>query len=154
MDYTIDIVERPQQTAAVVHGHAGPEHIAEFVGRAFGAVARLVEHEGLTYAGAPFGRYVPTSDGFDIDAGFPVTGDAVAEGEVELITLPAGPAAHTVHTGPYAEVGAAYEATGAWLHEHGYRRAGAPWEVYLDGPDIPLPRTELFWPVRPAADGS
>ena len=149
MSYEIDVVERPEQAAAVVRGHADSAHIAEFVSHAFGAVASVVEHEHLTYAGAPFGRYTPHQDGsFDIEAGFPVEGAAVPEGEVDIVTLPGGLAAHTVHVGPYSGIGAAYEATGAWVAAHGYAVAGPPWEAYLDGPEVASPRTEIWFPIR------
>ena len=151
MTYDIDVVQRQEQPAAVVHGHADTAHIAEFVSHAFSAVASVVEQEHLSYAGAPFGRYAPHQDGsFDIEAGFPVAGAAVPEGEVEIVMLPGGPTARTMHVGPYSGIGAAYAATSAWIAAHGYAVAGPPWESYLDGPEVANPRTEVCFPIRRA----
>jgi uncharacterized protein (DUF302 family) len=64
------------------------------------------------------------------------------------------PAAHTVHHGDYAGIGAAYQALDEWILSHGYRSAGPPTETYLTGPDtVPDPagyRTELSIPVMPS----
>lgn len=149
MTYQIEIVELREQPAAVVHGHADSGHIGQFLEKAFSDVAAVVAAEHLTYTGAPFGRYTPTGDGgFDVEAGFPVSGPAVAAGAVEIITLPGGLVARTLHRGSYEGIGAAYEATGAWVQQHGFIVAGAPWETYLDGPEVPTPRTEVYFPVH------
>lgn len=149
MSYQVEIVDRPEQTAAVLRGHAAGADIGPFLTEAFGSVAALVGQQRLTYTGPPFARYTPTEDGsFDIEAGFPVAGPATSRGRVEIITLPGGPTARTLHVGPYETVGAAYEATAGWLQEHGYVAVGTPWEAYLDGPGTPNPRTEVCVPVR------
>lgn len=63
-------------------------------------------------------------------------------------TLPGGHVATTVHVGSYAQVGAAYDAAQRFLTDEGHEVAGAPWEVYLDEPGVPEPRTEVFVPCR------
>lgn len=149
--YDVEVIERPEQPAVVLRGHADSAHIAEFVGRAFGETAAVVEQEHLSFAGPPFGRYLPTGNGeFDIEAGFPVSGSATPQGNVDIVTLPGGLTAHTMHVGSYEGVGAAYEATATWVAEHGYVTSGPPWETYLDEPSVPNPRTEVFFPVRRA----
>ena len=45
-------------------------------------------------------------------------------------------------------IGAAYEAVQTWLVRNGYVGGGEPWECYLDGPDAPQPRTEVFFPCH------
>ena len=54
--------------------------------------------------------------------------------------------ATTVHTGSYDGVVEAYRAVEEWLEIEGYRVTGAPWEFYLDAPDVPEPRTEVNFP--------
>jgi effector-binding domain-containing protein len=55
-----------------------------------------------------------------------------------------------MHVGDYAGLGAAYEAATAWLTDNGYVVTGEPWECYLDGPEVPEPRTEVFIPCTEA----
>jgi effector-binding domain-containing protein len=149
MGYQIELVNLSDQPAAVIRDHVALDGIGEFLGAAFGDVMGLVSRQGLQVAGAPFGRYRPAADGgFDVEAGFPVTGAVTAEGRVESASLPGGRAARTVHVGDYGGVGAAYEAVTAWLAGSGLVPAGDPWECYLDGPEVANPRTEVFFPCR------
>jgi effector-binding domain-containing protein len=149
MSYDIDLVDLQEQHTATVRGHVPMDGIAAFLGEAFGEVARVTDGQGLRVSGAPFGRYRPTGDGaMDVEAGFPVRGAVTPEARVEPATLPGGLMARTLHVGDYANVGAAYEAVQTWLIENGYVGGGEPWESYLDGPDVPKPRTELFFPCH------
>jgi effector-binding domain-containing protein len=150
MRYETQFVDLQAQSVAVVRGHVGIEKIADFLGGAFGEVINVLDKQGLHPTGAPFARYGPPQDGsFDIEAGFACSDVVEPEGPVEASQLPAGRAARTLHVGRYDEVGAAYEAATDWLVEEGYEVAAAPWECYLDGPEVPEPRTEVFIPCTP-----
>jgi effector-binding domain-containing protein len=72
-----------------------------------------------------------------------------AAGRVEPAVLPGGTVARTLHVGSYDTVAAAYEATESYLTDNGYEPSGPAWECYLDEPDVPQPRTEVFMPCRP-----
>lgn len=142
---------RAEQQVAVVRGRMTTTELPAFLGGAFGEVMAAVAAQGRRVAGMPFGRYVPVGDGtFDVEAGFPVDAPVVAQGRVAPGTLPAGPAVSVVHRGPYDTVPAAYELLLRSVSDAGGRPAGAPWECYLDGPDVPDPRTEV---VLPYTDG-
>jgi AraC family transcriptional regulator len=81
--------------------------------------------------------------GVDMEVAVPVAGAVEEEWPegIHVIELPAGPAAMTLHVGPYEECGAAYEAIDLWMHEHGREPKGPCWEVYLTDPaDQPDPR--------------
>lgn len=152
MDYDIQLVDRPEQPAAVVRGRVSHEGIGAFLGPAFGEVMAAAASQGLHVMGPPFGRYRALDGGdWDLQAGFPVNAALTAAGRVEPAELPAGPLARTVHVGDYAGVGAAYEAVTSWLAAQGYAAAGEPWECYLDGPEVENPRTEVFFPCRKTA---
>ncbi len=159
MDYEVELVDLQEQRTAVVRGHATLDGIADFLGGAFGVVSRALDEHATGPAGPPFAQYATATDGFDVEAGFPVGGrvgglaDGPVEGTVEGAAdgvvageLPGGRAARTLHRGSYAGVAAAYDALGGWLTENGYRPAGAPWESYLDGPDVDEPRTIVYLP--------
>jgi effector-binding domain-containing protein len=150
MRYETQFVDLQAQQAAVVRGHVRTEEIADFLGGAFGEVINVLDKQGLHPTGAPFARYSQPLDGsFDVEAGFPCSEPVSSEGRVEAAVLPGGRAARTLHVGPYGDVGAAYEAATDWLTEEGHEVAAAPWECYLDGPEVPEPRTEVFIPCAP-----
>jgi AraC family transcriptional regulator len=65
---------------------------------------------------------------------------AQGDGEVLAETLPSGPAAITIHFGPYDQLQNAYAAVEEWIAANGLRPNGAPWEAYLNDPaDHPNP---------------
>ncbi len=149
MSYDIEVVNLPDQPAAVVRARVAHNGIAEFLGPAFGDVMTVLQRQGLQPAGPPFGRYRPADDGsWDISAGFPVSDAIAAEGRVENLTLPGGPIARTLHVGDYGGLSAAYEAVSTWLADNGYTAAGEPWECYLDEPEVVPPHTEVCFPCR------
>lgn len=148
--YEIELVDLAPQHVAIVCGHVTPPELPEFLGAAFDEVRQALGRQGLAPAGPPFGRYRPTRDGFDVEAGFPATGPVKPSGRVTSCTLPGGPAARALHRGAYTSVGAAYAAVADWLGGHGFRPAGEPWESYLDDPEVAEPRTLVHQPCRTA----
>ena len=151
MEHEITVVDLAEQQTAVVRGRAAPETISEMLGRTFDAVARTAAGQGRRIAGPPFARYRSMDEsGWDIEAGFPVDVPIDADGDVEPGSLPACRAARLVHTGPYDTIGEAWGEASAWLVEHGYDTADAPWESYLDEPGVEQPRTLILMPCVPA----
>jgi effector-binding domain-containing protein len=151
MRYETEFVDLEAQRTAVVCGHVRTEELPEFLGSAFGEVINVLDKQGLHPTGMPFGRYRPTEDGaFDVEVGFPSSDVVEPEGRVEPSELPGGRAARTMHVGSYDDVGAAYEATMSWLIDEGHVASAAPWEYYLDGPEVANPRTEVFMPCEKA----
>ena len=142
-----DLAERP---TAVVRGHVPHDGIGPFLGSAFGEVMSVLAEAGVEPAGLPFARYRLTDDGFDVEAGFPVDGPVATFGRVEGSTLPACRAARVLHQGSYAELAGAYDAAVRWIDENACRQDGDAWEMYLDGPEVAEPRTEVFVPCVPA----
>lgn len=150
MTYTVSFADLQAQDVAVVHGHVDVGHLPEFLGGAYEEVAGTVAAQGLSIAGAPFGRYRPDETGFEVAAGFPVSAAVRPEGRVVPDRLPEGRVAHTLHVGSYDAVAAAYEAAEKYVVDNGFEPAGPPWELYLDEPDVAEPRTEVFLPCREA----
>ena len=150
--YEIHLADLQRRPAAVVAAHVELPEIAEFLGGAFAEVMATLGEQGIRPAGPPFGRYVPTDGGFDVEAGFPVERAVAAHGRVVPADLPGGSVAYTVHTGAYDEVGAAYEATAHWLIDMDSPPRARAWENYLDGPEVPRPRTARSVPPVRAGD--
>ncbi|WP_153504130.1 GyrI-like domain-containing protein [Cumulibacter manganitolerans] len=149
MDYVVEISEVPVQPAAVVKAYVEATQLPQFFGPAFGEVLEAVGRQGRAVTGPPFGRYIPRDGGFDVTAGFPVDGAVTAAGRVTPDELPGGTVATTLHVGGYDAVAAAYEAATTWLEQHDLAVTGVPWESYLDGPEVPEPRTRVCVPCGP-----
>lgn len=158
--YDVRMADLQEQHAAVVCGRLTMERVAAFLGSAFSETMQVAAAQGRHAIGPPFARYrFLDADGpgvaaggrveLDVEAGIPVSGVVAPAGRVVATTLPGGHVATTLHIGPYAGVGAAYDAAHQFLTDEGYEVAGAPWESYLDEPDVPEPRTEVFVPCRP-----
>lgn len=147
MTYTVTRAELPEQHVAVVRGRVAHDGIGPFLGQAFGSVMEALSASGAAPAGMPFARYRAADGGdWEIEAGFPVDVPVAATGDVVPSTLPGGQAARVLHRGPYDQVAGAYEAAERWVVENGLRPSDAPWECYLDEPEVEEPRTEVFLP--------
>jgi effector-binding domain-containing protein len=144
----IEITDVVPQAAAVVRGRVPVEMIPAFLGDAFSEVMRVVDDQRRSPAGPPFARYRPRSDGFDVEAGFPVDAAVTRSGRVLPAELPGGPTASALHQGEYSTVAETYEAVTGWLAANGYVPAGPPWESYLDEPSVAEPRTLVSFPCR------
>jgi effector-binding domain-containing protein len=149
--YLIEPRNLAEQPVAVCRATLPVADIGPWLAQVLATVAQALAVAGAGPRGMPFARYHARDDGtFDIEAGFPASRAIDPAGEVTAATLPAGPAAHTVHVGPYDEMQPAYEALEAWIRERGGKPDGDPWEVYLSDPGAePDPsswRTEVFAP--------
>jgi len=151
MGYEIEIVERQPEAAAVVIGRAEHDGVGPFIGEALGDVLAVVGEQAVT--GMPFCRIDMDGDEFLLEVGFPVAQPIEATGRVVPSRLPGGETATVMNVGPYDSVPPAYFAIEQWMSDNGLSAAGRPWEAYLDGPEVPQPRTLVCWPFsRPASD--
>ena len=146
MAYDIHTVEIEPQHAAVFSGTCTVGEVGPFLGQAFDQVLSALARAAVAVDGKPFARYDMVDGGFKVEAGFPCPPDLDLDGDVHTVTLPGGTAAVTTHLGAYSDVAAAYAAIEAWFATSGHRPTGAPWETYLDGPEVPQPRTTVTWP--------
>lgn len=153
--YRVETVTLHDEPTLVVRGTVQAGQAGAFVSDAFSRVARVAGGDGMHIAGAPFARVHQEEDGsLDIEAGFPVSGVALGQGEVKVSHLPAGPALRTTHRGDYGSAHLALEALHAYAAGHHLTPTGDAWEVYLDTPDVPQPRTVVVLPARPAGDAA
>lgn len=134
--YVVENVELPEGHAVGIRETHPISELPGFFGSAFGELAQYVLANGASFSGPPFARYFSVEESsVDVEAVFPVTRPLEGSGRIHGVHLAACGAIQVRHTGPYDDLGAAYQAIEAWLVEHGRTRADAPREVYLNGPD-------------------
>jgi AraC-like DNA-binding protein/effector-binding domain-containing protein len=159
MAYEIERRDVVAQPVLVVRRRVRRSEIAAAIGAALPRVFLHAQRRGVAIAGYPITRYLETSVGLvTFETGMRVSGHggewtaAEGEGEVLAETLPAGPVAVTIHSGPYDRLAEAYAALEEWIAAQGLRPNGAPWEAYLNDPaDHPDPqdwKTEVYWPLE------
>ncbi|MFK5633747.1 MULTISPECIES: GyrI-like domain-containing protein [unclassified Ornithinimicrobium] len=147
-----EIITLEEVPTAVVAGTVRMDELGSFFDRGFGAVARVVESQGMGFQEAPFGYYLgmPT-DTVDLEVGYVTDRPITPEGDVVVSRLPGGEAAHATHVGPYEGLGAAYGELASWVGQQGRELGPVMWEVYTTEPtpetDPLTLRTELYWPL-------
>ena len=160
MGHTISRQQLVAQPVLVVRRRVRRAEIAATIGAELPKVFLHAQLRGIAIAGYPITRYLETSIGLvTLETGMRVTArsgvwtEAEGEGDVLAETLPGGPAAVTLHSGPYDQLQAAYAALEEWIVANGFHPAGPPWEEYLNDPaDHPNPqdwKTEVYWPFQP-----
>ena len=156
MPYEVTVKELPAQPVAATRTTTDLGHIAAAISTGVDAVLAELGRRGLEPAG-PLQVVYHADQVLDddteapIEICFPVAGPFDGAGEVYGTELPGGPAAVTLHRGPYAEIGPAYHTVSGWISDHGHELAGGPREVYLNVPgEVPEADllTEVQWPIR------
>jgi AraC family transcriptional regulator len=158
MEYSVSKKELAAQPVLVVRRRVPRAEIAATIASSLPKVFLHAQQRGLAITGFPITRYPETSVGMvTLETGMRVTAASgewtVGESQDGVLaeTLPGGPAAVTIHSGPYDGLTAAYAAIEAWMAANGFHPVGAPWEAYLNDPgDYPNPqdwKTEVCWPI-------
>jgi effector-binding domain-containing protein len=144
----------PQPTAVAEATLQVPE-IGPWLTKTYDHIASVLAGCGIEPAGPAFARYHRLADGrFRVEAGFPVGVTMDRADGVHPSALPGGPAATTVHLGPYEAMESAYAALMSWVRAQGGHLAGDAWEIYFSDPEVePDPaawRTGVVQPYRMA----
>ncbi|MGZ6255808.1 MAG: GyrI-like domain-containing protein [Candidatus Limnocylindria bacterium] len=154
----VDLAPQPTVAARVQHPFDELD-IGTLFGLHLGNVADRIADLGGTPAGPPYARYHEFGpERADVEFGIPVAAPVsnlrpLAEcepGEVGSGELPGGPAAITLHRGPYPGLGAAYDRLRDWIPAQGQAPGIGPWESYINTPAEVAEdklRTELIWPL-------
>ncbi|HUI81725.1 MAG TPA: helix-turn-helix domain-containing protein [Bryobacteraceae bacterium] len=156
MPYSVTRKELSPQPVLVVRCRVKRSDIAKTIGETLPKIFMYAQQHGIALAGLPFTRYteigpglMTMEPGMRIASGAPPATKASGE-EVVMETLPGGPAATTLHIGPYDGLHDAYVAIEQWMAAQGLAAKGAPWESYVTDPgEYPDPKdwkTEVFWP--------
>jgi effector-binding domain-containing protein len=156
MPYEVTVKELPAQTVAATRATSDLRGISSAISTGVHLVLDELGRRGLEPAGPLQVVYhadqvLDEETAAPIEICFPVAAPFDGSGEVYAAELPGGPAAVTVHRGPYAEIGPAYHTVSGWIQDHGHDLAGGPREVYLNDPGEVAEAdllTEVQWPIR------
>jgi AraC-like DNA-binding protein/effector-binding domain-containing protein len=117
MEYSVSKKELIAQPVLVVRRRIRRSEIAATIGKELPKVFLHAQQQGIAIAGYPITRYLETSMALvTLEAGMRVAAHSGAwtmgagAGDVLAETLPGGPAAVTIHSGPYDQLQAAYAA--------------------------------------------
>ncbi len=152
LDQQPALIRTTDQPTAVVRERVPMANLREFFGRAFGAVMAAAQAQNTSPTGPPFAMYhgMPT-DTVEVEAGFPVSPDFSAAGEVISGLLPASDAIEAVHKGPYDTLERTYALILERMSAEGMTPSETMWEFYLSDPgQEPDPakwQTRVVWPI-------
>ena len=120
--------------------------IAQNIQSSFAAIIPELQANSVTPNGPPLIVYhdvIDTEAHGDIEVCVPIdTNFEPSSTAITIRTLEGGKVAKTIHTGPYQEIGPAYQAITSWIVGQGYEVAGPPREIYLNDPQQ-VAQTEL-----------
>ena len=152
MNYNPEIKEQPARPALSIRTRTSVQALPEVVGQAYGKIAGYLAELGKVPAGAPFVAYYNMDmQDLDIEIGFPVAKPQEGKGEIRASQVPGGKLAFALHTGPYREIGPAYEALTQYVREQGCEPTGVSYEFYLNDPQETPPaelQTQVVFPLK------
>jgi effector-binding domain-containing protein len=149
--FSCEIQEQPTRPTLSIRFRSPVGELPKHFERIYTIIGKYIEEQDGEHAGAAFSIYYNMDmEDLDVEAGFPVSKALPTEGEIQAGEIPGGTFAVCHYTGPYAEVGPAYEALTKFAQGEGYAPAGPAYEWYFDGPDVPEKdlRTDVAFPVK------
>ena len=143
MSFNCQIENREPQPVLAVRTRTGVGNLQQEMGRAFGMIAGYLGEIGEYPAGAPYAAYYNMDmQDLDLEIGFPVARELPGKGAINPGQIPGGKVATCMHTGPYGEVGPAFEALMEYVKAEGCEATGVAYEMYLNDPQE-VPEAEL-----------
>ena len=124
------------------------------LGTSFADIYAHIGRAGVEPDGPPFVVYHRRTEApvrWTIDVCGPITKRVEPPADLQFAALPAEQVVTLLHTGPYEQLGAAYEAVDHFVAANGLIPSGPPREIYLSEPDVPPERiqTLIEQPIRP-----
>lgn len=155
MAYEVAIRDMPAQKLFAVRERARQSELGMKIGagldRVYAAANKLklapLGHNVVLYHNTAE-RNMRSEGGGDIDIGVLVTFDAPAEGDVRMVSIPAGRCLVTTHNGAYLGIPNAHGAVQTYAAANGIKITGLDWEEYGDVTDMSDPSkltTDIYY---------
>lgn len=152
MSDDIKIVEREEQRTLEMQAECNMFAMPATFGRIYKTISELMDNKSIECSGAPYANYLEVNwEAFDKDhplvtffkslfrkwkfiAGFPISSQAQAEGEIALGSLPKSKYVEMLHKGPYQKVGQTYKEMYAYIKENKLEIKNESIEIYTNDP--------------------
>ena len=150
---SIERRELPPQPVLIIRRRISRAELQATMAECFGEVFGHCQKVGLPLDGRPFTRYLSTGPGlWTIECGKPLATPAPGEGEIEAVTLPAGPRGDGRSRRPlrsaHRHVRRNRALDGGERRSRRAARHGSPTSPSpADHPDPADWRTEVYWPL-------
>jgi effector-binding domain-containing protein len=109
------------------------EELPEVLGQWYDAIAGYRVEPGEEPAGAPFAAYYNLDmQDLEVGIGFPVARSLSGKAQIQPGEISGGSYATCLYTGPYSELGTAYDPLNQWMADNGYTPSGLVYEIYLN----------------------
>ncbi|MBN1338520.1 MAG: SRPBCC family protein [Bacteroidales bacterium] len=142
------------QLALSIKSTVTMENMPQKMDELFGKITETIEKYKMEMAGSAFSlwhEWNPEGESI-MECGIPVKKAGKLTGEAKMIRTYGGKAVMAIHYGTYETSDQTWYALDNYLKEKSYKMAGAPWEVYVVGPNTePDPAkwvTEIYYPVK------
>ncbi len=149
--YPCELQEQAARHALSIRFRSAVQDLPAHFERVYGSIMQYLGALGEEHTGAAFAAYYNMDmQSLDVEAGFPVARPLPGKGDIRATEIPAGMFAVCHYTGPYDQVGPAYEQLMQFIKEKGYTVSGAAYEWYLNGPCDVSPqdlKTDIVLPV-------
>ena len=153
-DYRINRREVVEQAILSISERTSLKVLDQVFGKAFGELFGYLGSLGRAPAGPPLCLYHAEEfdpDDVELEICIPTAEKLAGKGRIYGKVLEGGPVVSTLHSGPYSELGPAYQALCTWLQDNGFEPKAAAREIYLVGPGMASDeseyRTEICWPL-------
>lgn len=151
--YSVSLRQAAPRTIAAVRARLAPSRVPgefkRYLDQVYAARSSGVQLDGqniFLYRDAP-----DQSGQLDVDFGVGITRAFDPVGNVRAVELPVGEVATTTHSGAYTGLRAAHDAVLAWCRSHSRTLAGPSWEIYGHWTEGEVPRTGVYYLLRPPA---
>ncbi|MDQ0092502.1 GyrI-like domain-containing protein [Paeniglutamicibacter psychrophenolicus] len=149
----IEITEHSERHTAGVRAQIPMAGLTDFFSRAFVETMGVLQAQGVSPTGAPFGKYYGRPDEMvDVEAGFPVAATITPAGAVTPGILPGGSVVQAIHIGSYDTMERTYAEIERFFRDAKLTPSDVMWENYLTDPaaeqDPAKWRTQICWPAK------
>ena len=152
MNYPCAIKEQEAQPFLAIRLRTPVSNLPAKLGESYGAIMGYLGGLGKQPAGMPFSAYYNQDmEDLDVEIGIPTAEILAGNDNIYGAEIPAGKIAECVYTGPYSQLGQAYQQLAEFVAEQGVEVSGVAYEMYIDDPgDTPQSelRTLILFPLK------
>jgi effector-binding domain-containing protein len=146
----IALFKKTREQALVIRTKASVRQLPQLIGESYAKLAGYLAELGEVVTDVPFvGYHNMDMENLDVEIGFPVAGPLPDKDNMTSVAFPEGYAVFCMYRGAYGEMAGVYDEMARWIGENNLLSAGASYEHYYNGPDVPESEllTKICMPV-------